>query len=99
MTNKKDDLPIKITAETLTKMRALRLFFAGSSADELAKIIKGLSTILEEQKKAEAILEKEKNAKDQKLKDILELIKSEGVSVNDLTNFIDEVQPLRKKKK
>lgn len=99
MTNNKDDLPIEITAEALTKMRALRLFFAGSSADELAKIIKGLSTILEERKKAEAIIEKEKNVKDQKLKDIIELIRSEGVTVNDLTNFIDEVQPARKGKK
>lgn len=97
-TKDSDSLDI-ITPIALMKMRASRKFFAGHSVNELTKVMDCLSIIIEKQKEIEAVEEKEKQAKEQKLKDILDIIKSEGVSVNDLTQFIEEVQPLRKIKK
>lgn len=97
---KKDlDLPDVMTPIALMKMRASRKFFTGCSVHELTKIMSCLSTIITEQEDIEATEEKEKLARDQKLKDILDIIKSEGVSVDDLTQFIETIQPLRKMKK
>ena len=80
-------------------MRASRRLFGAASVKVLEKIILRITTILEEQKKIEQEELRTKAEKDDKLAALILHINANGLSVEELTNYIEKTQPTRKPKK